>query len=210
MNEGFQGITYYKNDSKNAIKSNIDEIKSFSSNQKTLQQDLKNLETELNGNKLLLKKHLDELKSYNERLALNLQKEVEYKDRHQTFIENRDWFIEQPYIKRALPLSKKYQFKKVDFSFEDYEKALNTIDIIITETPTLANKFFIHKFRNHINDTYGLNVSSIPDNMLYQYSKDFLQLNNYFRESEQIVETIRIDNDQLRGTIDKLKNCKEK
>lgn len=208
--DDFQGITYYKNDSKTEIRNHIDKIKSFSFSKTTLLQDLKNLENELYRNKLLLKKQLDELKLYNERLAANLQKEVEYKERHETFVENRDWFVEQPYIKRALPLSKKHQFKKADYNIDDYDKVLNTIDIISTDTPTLANKFFIHKFRNHINDNYALNVSSIPENMLYQYSKDFLQLNNYFRESEQILETIHIDNDQLRGTIDKLKKDIEK
>ncbi len=205
LNDGFQGITYYKNDSKSAIKSNIEKIKSFSINNTTLQQDLRTLENELYGNKLLLKKQLEELKTYNQRLASNLQKEVEYKEKQETFVENRDWFIEQPYIKRALPLTKKYQFKKTSYSIDDYEKVLNTIDIITADAPTIANKFYIHKFKNHINDNYSLNVNSISENMLFQYAKDFLQLNSNFNEGEKILETIHIDNDQLRGTIDKLK-----
>jgi AAA domain/RAP domain len=209
-NDDIQGITYFKKDSKAEIRSHIDKIKSFSYNSKILLQDLNNLENYLKGNKLLLKKLIEELKAYTDKLSSNLQKEVEYKEGHETFIENRDWFIEQPYIKRALPLSKKHQFKKVNYTFEDYTKVLNNIEKITTNTPTLANKFYIHKFRNHINDNYDINVNSVSENTLYQYSKDFLQLNNYFKESEQILETIKIDNDQLRGTIDKLKYDIEK
>jgi len=209
-NDDFQAITYYKNDSKTEIRSHIDKIKSFSFNSNVLQQDLKNLENELRGNKLLLKKQIEELKVYNEKLSSNLQKEVEYKEKHEIFIENRDWFIEQPYIKRALPLSKKHQFKKSYYTFDDYSNTLNTIEVITTNIPTLASKLYIYKFRNHINDNYGLNISSVQENMLYQYSKDFLQLNSYYKESEDVVETIKIDNDQLRGTIDKLKKDIEK
>ena len=82
---------------------------------------------------------------------------------------------------------------------------MDNIKAITISTPTIANKFYIHKFKTHIKENYELNVSSIADNMLYEYSKDFLQLNDYFRESEKIVETIKVDNEQIRGKIDKLK-----
>jgi superfamily I DNA and/or RNA helicase/very-short-patch-repair endonuclease len=81
---------------------------------------------------------------------------------------------------------------------------LENIESITTSTPTLANKFYLLKFKRHINDNYGLNVNPVADNMLYEYSKLFLQLNHEFSESEKIAESIITDNEQIRGTIDKL------
>ncbi len=133
LNEGFQGITYYKNDSKNSIKSNIEEIKSFFSDTTILNKDLGHLENELKGNKLLLRTKLDELKIYTEKLSSNLQKEVEYSHKHDIFIKSRDWFIEQSHIKRALPLGKKHQFKKSEFTFEDHKRVLEPVhNLLIT------------------------------------------------------------------------------
>lgn len=198
----FKGITYYMNANRNELKNNIDYLLSQWQNQKKLSQQLNALDEEIKGAESKLSKLNKDHGVYQSKLADNLQKEYSYLQKYNEFIKLRDRFATQKNLPEDLRITENYKFQKRNINNRTYENYLATIDLLREEKRTIVGDFYKYKFRNHLSDNFSIKSELLDDGILYEYSKDLIEMHLAFSDMESVEQNS--DSQRIRENIDYL------
>jgi superfamily I DNA and/or RNA helicase len=201
----FKGITYYKNTNKAELRDNISNLSKFGNSQRSLNFQLNRLNDLIRIDEEWITTQVSNIDELEYKLSENLQAEFEFKEKHNEFITNRDWFLDQHGIPNELRFSDTYSFKKNGVELKSYNYSLEVIDKISKSKPSLTTELYKYKFKKHFKDNFNINFDTISDNLLFQYSKNIIELHDIHSKSYFLRNKIHLDNDQIRNNLQKLK-----
>ncbi|MFM2156692.1 MAG: hypothetical protein RL516_1441, partial [Bacteroidota bacterium] len=204
--DDFSGITYYKNTNKPELRFNLSNLSKYGNNQRKLNHQLSQLSDAISQDEAWIKVQISQIDNLEKKLNDNLQKEYEFKEAHNEFVRNRDWFLNQRGVSKENILNKSYNFKTSGVSASTYFDALEIMEKISFSTPTLATELFKYKFKTHMNLYFEIDSDKIPELSLHQYCKDLIELHDKHVRSHKIRESIRLDNEHIRGKLSHLKS----